>query len=149
MVPTTPPATCCGVVDRGKEPEQAAEAPNPCTLADEQVTVTAEIGTNGQFVKVDAFDCTVNVQLLLSKKERALHVTVAGALPATTGVAVGLLLVVNVMVDGLTVSVKFADALGLGVATRRGFPTGIGGRPTVVAAVSNAIASVPLMGFKS
>jgi hypothetical protein len=108
--PIDPPATVCGVVDNGKAPEQAAVPPIPDTVADEQVTVTAETGTHGQLANVGAFACTVSVQLLLSKSERALHVRAAGALPATMGVALGLLLVVKVIVAGVTFKVKFALA---------------------------------------
>jgi hypothetical protein len=93
-------------------------------LAAEQLTVTAETGSQGQFAKDAPVDCTVSVHLLLSKTERALQVSVAAALPATTGAVPGLLVVVNVMVAGLALKVKLLPANGRALVAIGLLPTG-------------------------
>ena len=102
-MPSEPLATVCVPVERGKAPAQVADPPSPVTLAAEQVTVTADTGTVGQFVNVGEAAWIVRLQLLPDEKE--VQEAVAVELPATTGSVVGLV-ALKVMVAGLTVSVK-------------------------------------------
>jgi len=138
-----PPATVCAAVESGKAPEHLAVPPIPPMLADAHVTVTAEAGTQEQFVNVGPAACTVRLQVLLSKREAAVQVAVAAALPATTGTVVGFV-PLKVMVAGLTVRVKF-EASGAGVAMGRILFGGTTGRPAASAA-SNTMEKAPLMG---
>jgi hypothetical protein len=139
-----PPATvCAAAAESGKAPAQLAVPPSPPMLADAHVTVTADAGTQEQFVNVGPAACTVRVQLLLSKREAAVHVAVAVALPATTGTVFGFV-ALKVMVAGLTVRVKL-EASGAGVDMGRILFGGTTGRPAANAA-SNTMEKASLMG---
>jgi hypothetical protein len=105
MVPSEPPATCAAAVDRGKGAAQVAVPPTDPTDAEEQDTLTAEIGILGQLVKVGVFACTFRLQLL--PPEMTFQLTLAPALPATTGLTPGLV-ALKLMVGGVTVTVKLA-----------------------------------------
>ncbi|MGO9256139.1 MAG: hypothetical protein ACLQU1_07550 [Bryobacteraceae bacterium] len=106
-MPSEPLATTCVVVESGKEPAHDPDPPSPDTLADEQVTVTAETGTVEQLVNTEEAAWTVRLQLL--PDPMAVQEAVAVALPATTGTVPGLV-ALKLIVAGLTVSVKLATA---------------------------------------
>ena len=144
MTPSVPPATCVAVVESGNAPPHEAEPPNEPTLAEAQVTVTAEIGTVGQFVKVGELDCTVRLQL--PPLEREVQVRLAVELPATTGALFGLV-ALKVMVAGETFSVKLA-ALGVGWVIVRGFSPPVDTGWPGKTANSNAMGTRPLIGFR-
>jgi hypothetical protein len=142
-VVSKPLATVCAVVESGKAPAHPAVAPRPgVTLADEQVTVTAETGTVEQWVNVEAAARTVRLQVL--PPPRALHEAVAVELPATTGSVPGLV-ALKVIVAGLTVSVKLGPACGEAVMAARDFPTRITVGGFAATAASNAMESQPVI----
>ncbi len=112
LVASEPLATVCAVVESGKAPAHPAVAPYPAvTLADEQVTVTAETGTVEQCANVEAAAWTFRVQVWVLPDPLAHHVAVAAELPVTTGSVFGLV-ALKVIVAGLTVSVKLGPASG-------------------------------------
>jgi hypothetical protein len=92
-------------VERGAEPLHDAELSPPPPEALVQVTVTAETGTAGQLVKVEAAENRPRFQVLRSVPETVQY-TVVAVLPATTGESGSA--AAKVTVAGVMLKLKFA-----------------------------------------
>jgi len=92
-------------VERGVEPLHDAELNPPPPDALVQVTVTAETGTVGQLVNVEAAEDRPRFQVLRRVPETVQY-TVVAALPETSGESGSA--AANVTVAGLTLTLKFA-----------------------------------------
>jgi len=106
-------------------PEVQLPAPLPLTIeAEEQLTVTAEVGTVVQPVKFDAVAPTFKVHGSLADEPVTVQATVAVELPAM-GLAVPLpgLFAAKVMTSGVTLMLPTAPASGMGERCR--FPEAI------------------------
>ena len=102
-----PLATCCPVPVNVMAPPQVPELP---PLTPVQVTLTADLGTVAQLVKVAAAACTFKVQVLPTAPPDVDQLTVADELPAY-GPASGSV-AVKLIVAGLAVTALRVVAIG-------------------------------------
>jgi hypothetical protein len=138
--PWFPLATVCADVDSAKGALQAADPPM-LVETEAQDTVTAEIGTVGQFVKLAELACTVSPQAPCVKSKFC-QLNDAVELPASTGAESGSV-ALKVMVAGVAVMVKLAAGIAAAPGRRR--PVAGGGGAGRTATGGPAAASIIVM----
>lgn len=111
-----PPATVCADVDSAKGALHVPEPPK-VVETEAQDTVTAETGTVGQLLKLEELAWTVKLQAPVLKS-RFCQLIEAVELPESTGAVSGFV-ALNVMVAGLTLTVKLSAGATLDVPARR------------------------------